>query len=221
MKFEMYYDDKKSKVKQSITWFILNFIIDASIAVFVDIAVFIVYIFTADEFADFLRLFSVKLSEWFIDTNFIPFVIVLQTIIITAVEIKRRKVYVKITPRGVIVHNGNGQRFGIIQLYKPYAMIKYKHIISCYISTPYDMLPEVKYIPHLYLKIINRHKHIKRPYLIPAISYGRYDSPCVYIELDTNMIAVLPINERSEFLELFNQYFEKYNELQKSKEKEN
>lgn len=210
MKFEMYYADKKSKVKQSITWFILNFIIDASIAVFVDIAVFIVYIFTSDEFADFLRLFSVKLSEWFIDTNFIPFVIAIQTIIIIAVEIKRRKVYVKITPRGVIIHNGNGQRFGTIQLYKPYAMIKYKHIISCYISTPYDMLPEVKYIPHLYIMSINRQNQIKNPYLIPAISYGRYDSPCVCIELDTNMVAVLPINECSEFIELFNKYFSIY-----------
>ncbi len=100
MKYEMHYVDTQSQTKQNVKWFILNFIIDASIAVFIDIAVFIAYIFTGDEFADMLRSIFAELSGWFINANFIPIIIILQIVIIAAVEVKRRKVYVKITPKG-------------------------------------------------------------------------------------------------------------------------
>lgn len=48
MEYEMYFTDTQSKTKQNAKLFILNFIIDASIAVFID-----------DEFADMLRSISI------------------------------------------------------------------------------------------------------------------------------------------------------------------
>lgn len=174
----------------------------------------ILYLFTCDKVSELLKLISADLSEWYINASFVPILIVLQTIAIICIEIKRREVYVKITSKGIIVHNGNGERFGLIQLYKPYTIIKYKHIISCYISTPYDILPEVKYLTYWHVqntfRNIRGQNYIKKPYLIPAIYYGRYNVPCIYIELDTNMVAVLAIDNCDEFLEIFNKFFSDY-----------
>lgn len=41
---------------------------------------------------------------------------------------------------------------------------------------------------------------------------------CILLELDNKRIIVISIDECEEFLELFNQYIEKYKELKKTKE---
>lgn len=134
--------------------------------------------------------------------------------------------YVELTPKGVFIHHGNFMHFGLHQFLRINVNVPYNRIVSCKIGIPVDCPRNYRYTRYNQLFMIIRYFDLKHGREVeymkePALAGGRYDEKCILLELDNKRIIVIPIDECEKFLELFNQYIEKYNELQKTKEKEN
>lgn len=154
------------------------------------------------------------------------FVFVLGFLLALFIALYSNKRYIKISSKGILIHNGNTIHFGLRQQFRFNTMVSFDRIKKCYIEIPIDC-------PKTYSYLINKKfggndeyfDYIRKAGVIktkePALAGGRYDEKCILLELDNKRIIVITIDECEKFLELFNQYIEKYNELRRAKEKEN
>lgn len=154
------------------------------------------------------------------------FILVIEIFISVLIALKSNKRYVKIDSKGVLIHNSNTEHFGLGQRNRLNVIVPFERVVGCYIEIPVDCPDNYKYKKYnkfganeIYFDYIRKVGVMKTKE--PAIAGGRYDKECVLLELDNKRIIVIPIDECEEFLELFNQYIEKYKELQKTKEIEN
>jgi|GEM_PF-1604943 len=131
--------------------------------------------------------------------------------------------YVELTPKGVFIHHGNFVHFGLRQTFRMNVNVPYDRIVNCKKGVPVDCPPNYRYTYYSQLRTIKRYVDLKSgkdiPYMTePAIAGGRYNEECILLELDNKRIIVIPIDECDAFLELFDQYMEKFKKLQKGKE---
>lgn len=154
------------------------------------------------------------------------FIFVLEFLLALFIALYSNKRYIKISSKGILIHNGNTIHFGLRQQFRFNTMVSFDRIKKCYIEIPIDCPKTYSYL--IYKKFGGNDEYfdyIRKAGVIktkePALAGGRYDEKCILLELDNKRIIVIPIDECEKFLELFNQYIEKYNELQKAKEKEN
>lgn len=151
------------------------------------------------------------------------FILVIEIFISVLIALKSNKRYVKMDSKGVLIHNSNTEHFGLGQCNRLNVIVPFERVVGCYIEIPVDCPDNYKYKKYnkfganeIYFDYIRKVGVMKAKE--PAISGGRYDKECILLELDNKHIIVIPIDECEEFLELFNQYIEKYKELKKTKE---
>ena len=121
------------------------------------------------------------------------------------------------------IHHGNFVHFGLRQTFRMNVNVPYDRIVNCKKGVPVDCPPNYRYTYYSQLRTIKRYVDLKSgkdiPYMTePAIAGGRYNEECILLELDNKRIIVIPIDECDAFLELFDQYMEKFKKLQKGKE---
>lgn len=152
------------------------------------------------------------------------FIFVLEFLLALFIALYSNKRYIKISSKGILIHNGNTIHFGLSQQFRFNTMVSFDRIKKCYIEIPIDCPKTYSYL--IYKKIGGNDEYfdyIRKAGVIktkePALADGRYDEKCILLELDNKRIIVIPIDECEEFLELFNQYIEKYNELHKENKK--
>lgn len=134
--------------------------------------------------------------------------------------------YVELTPKGVFIHHSNFSHFGLHQFLRMNVNVPYKRIVDCKIGIPVDCPRNYRYTRYNQLYLLIRYFDLKHGREVgymkePALAGGRYDEKCILLELDNKRIIVIPIDECEKFLELLNQYIEKYKEVNRAKEKEN
>lgn len=151
------------------------------------------------------------------------FILVIEIFISVLIALKSNKRYVKMDSKGVLIHNSNTEHFGLGQRNRLNVIVPFERVVGCYIEIPVDCPDNYKYKKYnkfganeIYFDYIRKVGVMKTKE--PAIAGGRYDKKCILLELDNKRIIVIPIDECEEFLELFNQYIEKYKELKKTKE---
>lgn len=151
------------------------------------------------------------------------FVFTIEIFISFFIAFKCNKRYVKVDSQGVLIHNSNTEHYGLRQCNRLNVIVPFNRIVRCYKEIPVDCPNNYTYKKYnrfganeIYFDYIRKVGVMKAKE--PAISGGRYDKECILLELDNKHIIVIPIDECEEFLELFNQYIEKYKELKKTKE---
>lgn len=151
------------------------------------------------------------------------FVFVIEIFISVFIALKCNKRYVKIGSHGVLIHNSNTEHFGLGQRNRLNVIVPYERVVRCYIEIPVDCPDNYKYKKYNRFGANENYFDYKRKVGVmktkePAIAGGRYNEECILLELDNKRIVVIPIDECDAFLELFDQYMEKFKKLQKGKE---
>lgn len=211
MKYKLRYKSVLTALYHSVIY-CLCFMLFALIPI---IALYFLFIAIAAVFSDSIML-----------NYFSKFVFILEILTALFIALCSNKRYIKISSKGILIHNGNTIHFGLRQQFRFNTMVSFDRIKKCYIEIPIDCPKTYSYL--IYKKFGGNDEYfdyIRKAGIIktkePALADGRYDEKCILLELDNKRIIVIPIDECEKFLELFNQYIEKYNELQKAKEKEN
>lgn len=217
MLFKLHYSSKKKKVINTIRLYFINLLFDYIKITLINIPLFFLIFFIFSSFMlPISENTSVNLSK--ISNSIFILLLVIEFVTVCIVEYKQRHVYVLLHSQGIIIHAGNYESFGISQIPKKDIFIPYSRILSCYIAIPYNIEKDVSFMYRNTFDDIRafcKHTIAKRhlmniPLVLPSIKGGRYEEECIMVELDNNRIIAFPINECSEFLEKFEEYFSEY-----------
>lgn len=205
MKYKLNRTSKQVEIVYAVWELILFLFIDMSIIIFVDFMLVIPFtdlIYSLVETIDD----TIELTTENIYTIY-KSVLVIEFLIVLAINIKRRFLYCQMRYKGVYIYNNNFTKFGYGKFYKLNATIPYSEIETCYKARAVDCPPTYRYQYYYLFTYLSKKINKDTSYgYIPPILYGDYDSECVILQLHNKKIVPLPIEDCDGFIEEFERW---------------